>query len=77
MAAVTLEYARKMLDAWQECEFKLATGQAKEYVVGSRRFTSIDLSDIRARVQYWEEKVDTLSGESNARRTRTVVFRDL
>ena len=34
--AYTLTEAQEMLDAWKACEKALASGQAKEYRVGSR-----------------------------------------
>lgn len=75
--AITLIYAQNMLAKWQDCEMELATGQAKEYTIGTRSFTSFDLKEIRAAVQYWEDKVDVLSGATSGRRVKMVVPRDM
>ena len=73
----TLEEATKMLQVWKDCELALATGQAKEYHIGTRSFTSVDLPDIVARVNYFANKVEQLKGNSRSTRVTRVVPRDL
>ena len=73
----TLAEAKEMLKVWKDCEMALASGQAKEYQIGTRSFTSVDLPDIVARVNYFANKVDQLSGNSRTTRVTRIVPRDL
>ena len=76
-SAYTLEEARDMLQKWKECEYALASGQAEYYKVGSREYRAIDLGEIAARIQYFKNLVDSLSGNGRTTRVTRVVFRDL
>lgn len=73
----TLEEAKEMLKIWKDCELALASGQAKEYQIGTRSFTSVDLPDIVARVNYFANKIEQLSGKSRTSRVTRIVPRDL
>lgn len=75
--AYTLAEAREMLALWKECEKALASGQAKEYRVGTREFTAVDLPDIAARINYFGNVVEALSGAVRTSRVVRVVPRDL
>ena len=75
--AYTLTEAKEMLESWKACEKALASGQAKEYRVGTREFTSVDLPDIAARINYFANVVESLSGNVRTTRVTRVVPRDL
>jgi len=75
--AYTLTEARAMKELWKACEQALAEGQAKEYRVGSRTFTSIDLADIAKRINYFANLEDALEKGRSSARARVVVPRDL
>ncbi len=77
MASHTLAEAMEMLTLWKECEKQLASGQAKEYKIGSREYRAIDLPDIRSRINYYTNLVAQLSGAAKSSRVRRVVPRDL
>lgn len=75
--AYSLKEAQEMLSLWKECEFTLASGQAKEYRIGTREFTAVDLPDIAARINYFGNVVEALSGKARTTRVTRVVPRDL
>ena len=76
-SAWTLEEAREMLEVWKAAEKALATGQAKRYRVGTREFEAVDLPDIAARINYFANVVESLSGTVRTKRVTRVVPRDL
>lgn len=78
MAGITLEVAKKHLDAWLEAEMSVTTGQS--YTIGSRTLTRANLTEIRNSIIYWNNKVAALenvqkSGGRN--KVYRVVPRDL
>jgi len=73
----TLAEAREMLEQWKACEKALASGQAQSYRVGTREWTSIDLKEISARILYFSNLVEALSGQVRTKRVTRVVPRDL
>ncbi len=75
--AYTLPEAREMLETWKACEKALAGGQAKAYKIGTREFTSIDLPDIAARINYFANVIEALSGSKRKGRAMRIVPRDL
>ena len=75
--AYTLSEAKEMLKLWKDCEKALAGGQAKEYRVGTREFTSVDLLDIANRIDYFTNVVESLTGATRKSRVVRVVPRDL
>ena len=80
MAAITgytLEEAKDMLTQWKACEKALASGQAQSYRVGTREWTSIDLKEISARIVYFSNLVEALSGTVRTKRVTRIVPRDL
>lgn len=72
MAGVTLEIAKKHLDAWLTAELEVTTHQS--YTIGSRSLTKANLSDIRKQIQFWENEVARLENISK-RGGRNRVFR--
>lgn len=80
MAAITgytLQEAQDMLAQWKACEKALASGQAQSYRVGTREWTSIDLKEISARIVYFSNLVEALSGTVRTKRVTRIVPRDL
>ena len=77
MAAYTLSEAQEMLRLWKECVRQLASGQAKEYRIGTREYKAIDLPEITGRIAYFESQVAQLSGTARSTRVVRVVPRDL
>ena len=72
MAGVTLEIAKKHLDAWITAELEVTTHQS--YTIGSRSLTKANLSEIRKQIQFWENEVARLENISK-RGGRNRVFR--
>ena len=72
MAGVTLEIAKKHLDAWLTAELEVTTYQS--YTIGSRSLTKANLSEIRKQIQFWENEVARLENISK-RGGRNRVFR--
>lgn len=78
MAGITLETAKKHLDAWLEAEMTVTTGQS--YTIGSRTLTRANLTEIRNAIDYWNGKVNQLENVQQTggrNRVRRVVPRDL
>lgn len=72
MAGVTLEIAKKHLDAWLTAELEVTTHQS--YTIGSRSLTKANLSEIRKQIQFWENEVARLENIGK-RGGRNRVFR--
>ena len=72
MAGVTLEIAKKHLDAWLTAGLEVTTHQS--YTIGSRSLTKANLSEIRKQIQFWENEVARLENISK-RGGRNRVFR--
>lgn len=72
MAGVTLEIAKKHLDAWLTAELEVTTHQS--YTIGSRSLTKANLSEIRKQIRFWENEVARLENISK-RGGRNRVFR--
>lgn len=73
----TLPEAREMLELWKACEKALASGQAKEYRIGTREYTAIDLPHIAARINFFSNVIEALEGNVRTKRVVRVVPRDL
>jgi len=73
----TITEAREMLQLWKDCERALASGQAKEYRIGTREFTAIDLPEIAQRINYFGNVIEALSGSARTVRVARIVPRDL
>ena len=79
--AITTAYniteAREMLALWKDCEKALASGQAKEYRIGTREYEAVDLPYIVSRINYYANQVAQLSGTARKSRVVRIVPRDL
>lgn len=75
--AYTLAEARRMLKIWKDCEEALATGRVKEYVIGTRRLTMIDMEDIEKQIQRYANIIEALSGATRTTKVARAVPRDL
>lgn len=73
----TLDEAKEMLAMWKDCERALASGQAERYRIGSREYEAIDLDKIAARINYFSNLVEALSGTVRTKRVVRIVPRDL
>mgnify|MGYP001082866653 CR=1 FL=1 len=69
---MTLERAKKHLDAWYEAELAVSTGQS--YSISGRQLTRASLPEIRKQIQFWEKRIASMSGRS--RRVKRVIPRD-
>ena len=69
---LSLEIAKKHLDAWLTAELEVTTHQS--YTIGSRSLTKANLSEIRQQIEYWRNQVARLENiEKRGGRNR--VFR--
>ena len=69
---ISLEIAKKHLDAWLTAELEVTTHQ--RYTIGSRSLTKANLSEIRQQIEYWRNQVARLENiEKRGGRNR--VFR--
>ena len=78
MAGITLETAKKHLDAWLEAE--MAVTNAQSYTIGSRTMTKANLGEIRKSIEYWQGKANALENAAKyggRNRVRRAVPRDL
>lgn len=69
---ISLEIAKKHLDAWLTAELEVTTHQS--YTIGSRSLTKANLSEIRKQIEFWQDQVARLENiEKRGGRNR--VFR--
>ena len=69
---ISLEIAKKHLDAWLTAELEVTIHQS--YTIGSRSLTKANLSEIRQQIEYWRNQVARLENiEKRGGRNR--VFR--
>lgn len=73
----TLTEAREMLKLWKACEKALAEGQVKEYRIGTREYTALNLPEITARITHFANVVDSKTGAVRTSGVARVVPRDL
>ena len=72
MAGITLLQAQTQLDLWLAANTTVAGGQS--YRIGERELRRTDAAEIRTQIDYWDNKVKTLSSRNSGRsRARTVV----
>lgn len=69
---ITLETAKKHLDAWLTAELEVTTHQS--YTIGSRSLTKANLAEIRKEIDYWKNEVAQLDN-AEKRGGRNRVFR--
>jgi hypothetical protein len=74
MSSISLETAKKHLEAWLAAELAVSTGQ--EYRIGSRILRRANLSDISKQINYWRREIARLQGKGVNRVIR-VIPRDL
>lgn len=55
---ISLEIAKKHLDAWLTAELEVTTHQS--YTIGSRSLTKANLAEIRKQIEYWNDQVARL-----------------
>lgn len=75
---ISLEIAKKHLEAWLEAEIAVTTGQS--YTIGSRTLTRASLAEIRNQIEYWNNKVtkeENIAKRNGRNRVIRVVPRDL
>lgn len=76
MAWITIEEAKENLRMWLDAERAVATGQS--YRIGSRSLTRANLSDITARIKYWQNEIEKLeAGGGRGAKVFRAVPRDL
>lgn len=75
---VTLERAKKHLNAWLDAELKVSNSQS--YTLGPRTLTYANIAEIRKQIAYWENRVKALEMEAAGRKvnkSRRFMPRDL
>ena len=78
MAGITLETAKRHLDAWIDAE--IAVTNAQSYTIGSRVMTKANLAEIRKTIDYWNAKVielENIKKHGGRNRAYRAVPRDL
>lgn len=65
MAGITLADAQAQLTAWLAASTAVATGQA--YTIEGRSLTRADAAEIRRSLDYWDQKVQTLTALGSGR----------
>ena len=73
----TLQEARELLAEYKAAERALVSGQSQHYRIGSREWTSIDLSLIQQRIRELAKMIAGLEGAMRTKRAVQVVPRDL
>ena len=75
---ISLEVAKKHLDAWLTAELEVTTHQS--YTIGSRSLTKANLSEIRKQIEYWSDQVarmENIEKRGGRNRVYRAVPRDL
>lgn len=70
MAGITLSQAEAQLQLWLDADAAVSKGQS--YTINNRSWTYADADVITAKIDYWQAKVDSLSG-NRRRGVSTVV----
>lgn len=74
MAGITLAQAEAQLATWIDADTKVASGQS--YEIAGRRLTRADAAEITGKIEYWNNKVISLTQSVQGRsRARTMVVR--
>lgn len=73
MPAITLVQAQKHLDEWLKAD--LAVSQGQSYTIKDRTLTRVNAKEIRASIDYWQQKVNSIS-RGGGMRIRQAVIRD-
>lgn len=75
---ISLEIAKKHLDAWLTAELEVTTHQS--YTIGSRSLTKANLAEIRKQIEYWNDQVarmENIEKRGGRNRVFRAVPRDL
>ena len=78
MSGITVDIAKKHLEAWLEAELTVTSGQSYTLTStnGARTLTRANLTEIRNSIEYWEKKLK--EAESSAKgRSRSRIYRAL
>lgn len=76
-SAYTLQEVQGMIAIIKEAIKSITEGTAKEYKIGSRSYTALDLKDLREQLTYYTNIQEVLSGAVRKNRVVRVVPRDL
>jgi hypothetical protein len=71
MAGITLAQAEAQLTAWLAASINVAAGQAVS--MGGKSLTMVDSTKIQQQIDYWQSKVDVLSGGTDYRRGPSIM----
>ena len=77
VSGYSLDEARALLAIYKACELAIVDGTAKEYRIGSRAYTALDLDQIRKRINELAAVVDALAAGRRRPQAALVVPRDL
>lgn len=73
MAGLTLANAEAQLARWLAADAAVATGQS--YEIAGQRLTRANATEITQKIDYWNNKVVTLTSQSQGRsRSRTITM---
>jgi hypothetical protein len=72
MSGITLTQAQQQLSLWLEADAKTARGQS--YTIDGRSMTRADANAITAKINYWQDMVNRLSGNQRRGVSRVVPF---
>lgn len=61
----TIEHAERMLKAWQDAEYALATGN-KSYTINGRSILRCSPKEIAEQINYWTIQVNKLNQGMNS-----------
>ena len=75
-AAYSYEEAKMYLGQYKEALTALVDGQVKEYTIGSRSVTLLDLDDIERMIDKFSAIVEKYETNTRPPRSVAVVFRD-
>lgn len=75
--AYTLAEAQEMLALCKTALQELITGQAKQYKIGTREFTALNIDDLWKEIEKFSNLVEALKGKTRTNRVARVVPRDL
>ena len=67
---ISLEQARSKLDAWMAADDAVAKNQS--YSISGRMLTRANASEIRANIEYWNQKVARLERRGRRRAYKAV-----
>ena len=77
VSGYSLDEARALLEMYKACELAIVGGTAKEYRIGSRAYTALNLDEIRKRINELAALVDALRTGRRRPQAARVVPRDM